>query len=152
MGGMPGGMPGMPGSPPVAPSGLATGSGVESGRPAEDRYLYDGDPGMGMGMGGGMPGGSRGRGRRGGFTQRTLRPAKPLEAVRVVLVTDQGQMDSGSYVVSKQEKQGDWAQVKIPMSKFKGPGAKSGAKLIGVIFTGDSIGKLLIGRAELQGA
>jgi len=147
--GMPGmGMPGM-GMPGMGMPGMGGGEGM--GMP--------GMPGMGMpGMGGaegmGMPGMGGTTGRRGGRTwqQRTLRPPKPLEAVRVVLLTDEGQMDGGSYLVSKLQKKGDWSEVKIPFNKFKGPGAKKATKLLGVIFTGDSVGKVFVGHAEIQGS
>ena len=45
-----------------------------------------------------------------------------------------------------------WTEVKIPLSKFKGPGAKGATKLLRDTFPGDSTGRLFIGHAELQGA
>ena len=153
-------MPGMPGMPGMgAPEGMGMPGMGMPGMPGMGAPEGMGMPGMGMpGMGGaegmGMPGMGGTTGRRGGRTwqQRTLRPPKPLEAVRVVLLTDEGQMDGGSYLVSKLQKKGDWSEVKIPFNKFKGPGAKKATKLLGVIFTGDSVGKVFVGHAEIQGS
>ena len=142
-------MPGMPGMPGMgAPEGMGMPGMGMPGMPGM------GMPGMGGAEGMGMPGMGGTTGRRGGRTwqQRTLRPPKPLEAVRVVLLTDEGQMDGGSYLVSKLQKKGDWSEVKIPFNKFKGPGAKKATKLLGVIFTGDSVGKVFVGHAEIQGS
>ncbi len=105
-------------------------------------------PGMGgPGGPGGMPMPGMG-GRRGG---RRAPRQKPLTSIRVVLVTDEGQLDSGAFEVKELDEEDGWSEAKVPFSKLKGPGGKEGAKLTGLILTGNSGGSFYIGHVELTG-
>ncbi len=122
---MPGMMPGMaPGGMPGMMPGMAPGE----------------MPGMG-----GMPGG----GGFGGFGPS--RPTKQLTSVRMLLVTDQGQVDTGALAVKSLKTEGGWGEATIKFSDMKGPGLKEGAKLLGIVFTGDSGGTYFVGRVQISG-
>jgi len=81
----------------------------------------------------------------------TVSPPRPLESVRVTLITDQGQIDAGAFHLPSMEKDGDWGQARVPFSKMKGVGLTEGAKLQAVVFTGNAEGSFFIAGVELAG-
>jgi hypothetical protein len=106
--------------------------------------------GMGMpGMEGGM-GGSGGFGGFGSWRRRRSSSSKPLDAVRVVLVTDKGQMDAGGFTLSKlTNKDGDWYEIRVPLTEMKSRGITTGAMLNGIVITGNSKGTLTVGPIQI---
>lgn len=115
-------------------------------------------PGGGMPMPGGggmMPGGPMPGGMMPGGTMPGAAAAPkvvPLSSVRIVLVTDMGQIDAGAFEVEKLEEDDDgWSTAKVAFSDMKGPGLQEGAKLTGMVFTGNSGGSFYIGYVEITG-
>ena len=102
-----------------------------------------GMPGMGM-PGMGMPGMGMAVGPR-------VAPPKPLASVRVVLITDQGQLDVGALEVASLKKDEGWGEARVRFSDLKGNGGQEGAKLEALVFTGNSGGTFFIGHVELVG-
>jgi hypothetical protein len=128
--------------------------------------LNPGEGGMGgdaatMGGMGGMGGdaatmgGMDGMGGSGGFSgwrgrRRRSSSSKALTAVRVVLVTDKGQLDAGGFVLSKlTSKDGDWYEISVPLTEMKGKGLTAGSMLNGVVLTGDSKGTFSAGPIQI---
>jgi hypothetical protein len=126
------GLPGLPGM-----------GGSSSGGSMEMPSQMPGASGMPGGMF--MPGFGMGMGMGRGSSE----PVKPLENARIALVTDKGQLDAGSFLVSSLTKDNDWGEIKVPFANLKGKGGAAGAKLIGVVITGNSVGKVYVGRLEI---
>lgn len=165
-------MPQMPGRQGAAPdNGLSRwaqfpgmgfpGMGGEGGMGLPP-MLTPGGEGGGMGMPGmegggmGMPGMEGGMGGPGGFggfgswRRRRSSSSKPLDAVRVVLVTNKGQMDAGGFTLSKlTNKDGEWYEIRVPLTEMKSRGVTAGAMLNGIIVTGNSKGTLTVGPMQI---
>ncbi len=141
--GMPPGMPGMPPGMGGMPPGMPPGMG---GMPP-------GMPGMPPGMGG-MPsgiGGYPGAMGPGGPAMRGFQPPpEPIDNIRIVLITDQGQLDSGPLKTgpNQVELQG-WIRLAAVLSDFQGPAELSSATLLRVAVTGDHEGKFYLSRLRL---
>ncbi|NSW58379.1 MAG: hypothetical protein HPY44_20415 [Armatimonadetes bacterium] len=154
---MPGGMPGMPGMPggmPGMPGGMPGIPGMPGGMPGEPGMMPGmapgGMPGMMPGMSpGGMPGMGGTPGGFGGFGPS--RPAKQLTSVRMLLITDKGQVDTGAFAVKSLKTEGGWSEATVKFSDMKGPGLTEGAKLLGIVFTGNSGGTYFVGRVQISG-
>lgn len=150
MPGMPGpGMPGMPGAevPPGQPNfpgmpGMGMPGGPEGGMPGMGMPGMPGMPGMGMpGMPGmdGMPG-----------QQAQAETPQKIEKIRVVLVTDKGQVSSGPAAIDPaQEVAEGWYRVPIALSQFSGPGLQEGAQLLRVGVFGDLDEYMYVGRVQV---
>ncbi len=160
MGGMPPGMGGMPpgmGGMPPGMGGMRPGMG---GMPPGMGGMPPGMGGMPPGMGGmppgmgGMPpgmGGYPGAMGPGGPGMRGLQPPpEPIDNIRIVLITDQGQLDSGPLKVDPNlvELQG-WIRLAVVLSDFQGPAELSSATLLRVAVTGDHEGKFYLSRLRL---
>ncbi|MCE5218378.1 hypothetical protein LLH03_15245 [bacterium] len=126
------GLPGLPGM-----------GGSSSGGSMEMPSQMPGATGMPGGMF--MPGFGMGMGMGRGSSE----PVKPLESARIALVTDKGQLDAGSFLVSSLTKDNDWGEIKVPFANLKGKGGAAGAKLIGVVITGNSVGKVYLGMLQI---
>jgi hypothetical protein len=155
--GMPGaGMPGMEGMPPGAPGapgmpGMAPGApGMPPGAPG----MAPGAPGMPPGPPPGMPGGPDMPGGP-GMAQPGEPAAQPeappvITDLRVILVTDQGQLDSGIVNIdTSQAAVEGWLRVAIPMSKFAGPGKQAGAHLQKIAVCGNMEEYFWLGRIQV---
>ncbi len=93
-----------------------------------------------MGMPGmpGMPG-----------AQQATAPAT-IGKVRVLAITEQGQVDSGAVAVDLgREAVEGWYRVAIPVSQFEGPGQQPGIKLQKLAFFGDAKDSFWVGRVQL---
>jgi hypothetical protein len=124
---MPGMMPGMMGGQGMMPGMMQGGQGA---------------PGAGAAGGGGFPGFGGMRGRTGGAS-------RPLSQIRVLLVTDKGQLDAGAFDVESLKKTDDWSEIKVPFSKMRGKGGQTGAKLQAIVLTGNGDGKFYVGSIEV---
>lgn len=164
-------MPQMPGPRGAAPNNSLShwaqfpgmnfpGMGGEGGMGMPPMPVPGGEGGMGMpgmegGGGMGMPGmsGPGGPGGFGGFRswrRRRSSSSRPLDAVRIVLVTDKGQMDAGAFVLSKlTTRDGDWYEIRVPLRNMKSKDVGEGAMLEGIVVTGNSKGTLVVGPIEL---
>jgi len=139
MGGMPPGMGGMPpgmGGMPPSMGGMPPGMG---GMPPDMGGM---PPGMG-----GYPGAI---GQGGPAVQGFQPPPEPIENIRIVLITDQGQLDSGPLKLDPNltELQG-WIRLGMVLSDFQGPAELSSATLLRVAVTGDHEGKFYVSRLRL---
>jgi len=92
-------------------------------------------PGMGMpGMG----------------QQQPVQPAQIVDKLRVVLVTDKGQLSSGDLALDPNLVfQGNWLRIKAVLSDFAMPEDLSGAKLERVVVTGNREGKIHLAQLSL---
>ncbi|MEA3400391.1 MAG: PKD domain-containing protein [Armatimonadota bacterium] len=160
----PGGMPpeGMPGEfgPGMPPEG---GMMPPEGMPGE---MMPGEMGPGMpgevpgGMGPGMPGevpGGMGPGMGvpgAGQVGAAAEPPPKIEALRVLIVTDKGAIDSGALELEQQiEVVEGWKQIVVPLSAFGGTVDLSGSKIEYVALLGDVeesfwVGELTLGYEE----
>jgi hypothetical protein len=145
--GMPGG--GMPGMPGGGMPGMPGGGGMPGMPGGGGMPGMPGGGGMpGMPGGGGMPGMPGGGGMPGMPGQSDT--AATMTKVRVLAITDLGQVDSGAIDIdTSQEAVEGWYQVAIPVSKFAGPGRQPGAKLQKLAFFGDAKEYFWIGRVQL---
>jgi len=146
----PGGMqPGGMMMPGMQPGGMQPGGmmmpGMQPGGMQPGGMMMPGMQPGGM-QPGGMMGGPGGSGTRGSRTPTIVRV---LDAVRVLLITDKGQLDAGSFKMEDLKKTDDWAEISIPFSALKGKGGGSGAKLEAVVLTGNAEGKFYVAKIEL---
>ncbi len=115
----------MPGRLPGGPGAAAPGVGMSV------------PPRMGpMGRGGPMmPGGP------GISTAQVSEPPKPIDRIRVVLVTDKGQLSSGGLLLDPNLPfEGDWLRISAVLSDFARPEDLRGAILQRVVITGNHEG------------
>jgi hypothetical protein len=134
------------------------GMGGEGGMGLPPMPVPGGEGGMGMpgmegGGGMGMPGMSgapSGFGGFGGWRRRRGGSSKALEAVRIVLVTSQGQMDAGAFTLNKlTTKDGDWYEIRVAFKDMKSKGVSQGAMLNGIVVTGNSKGTVVVGPVQI---
>ncbi len=138
-GGMPGGVPPAPGMPPTAPM---PGAAPPPPQPAETM-----PPGGAPPMPGGMP--MPGMTAMPGTTAPP--PPETIERVRVVLITDKGQMDSGALDLGVGVSGSpDWLRLVVSLAGFAVPTDLAGAKLLGAVVTGNASGKLNVGQLYLK--
>ncbi|MCK4323465.1 MAG: PKD domain-containing protein, partial [Armatimonadetes bacterium] len=130
---------GLPGAAPMMPGGMP-GAGMAP-RPGMM-------PGAGMppGMAGGMmmPGG-------GGFgTAAVSQPPEPIDRIRVVLVTDKGQLSSGGLMLDPNLAfEDDWLRLSAVLSDFARPEDLQGATLQRVVITGNHEGTIFVGDLKI---
>ncbi len=132
---MPGGFGGL-GMPPGAGMG-------GPGMPAPGM----GGPGMAApGMGGpGMAGGMMMPGGGGIGTAQVSQPPEPIDRIRVVLVTDKGQLSSGGLLLDPNLAfNGDWLRISAVLSDFARPEDLQGATLQRVVITGNHEGTVYV--------
>ncbi|MEN6644543.1 MAG: PKD domain-containing protein [Armatimonadia bacterium] len=154
--GMPGaGMPGMPGQPGMPGAGMP-GMPGQPGMPGAGMPGMPGQPGMpGMepGMMPGMPGapGMPGMpGMEGGMGAAQQEAPPIISKIRVVLVTDKGQVSSPLVPIDVTQEIGDgWYRMAIPFARFAGPGAQPDALLKRVAVFGDIEDYFWVGRLQL---
>jgi hypothetical protein len=134
-------MPGMmQGGQGMMPGMMQGGQGMMPG------MMQGGQGARGGGAAGGGPGAFPSFGgmrTRGGGAPRTL------SQIRVLLVTDKGQLDAGVFDIEGLKKTGDWSEIRVPFSKLRGKGGQTGAKLQAIVLTGNSDGKFYVGRIEV---
>ena len=127
---MPGGLPGAGG---LFGPGMPTGGGMAPG------------PGMMPGMGGGMMPGRMGIG-----TAAVSQPPEPIDRIRVVLVTDKGQLSSGSLLLDPNLAfEDDWLRLSAVLSDFARPEDLQGATLQRVVITGNHEGTIYVGDLKI---
>jgi len=145
---VPGGFPARPGQVPGMPGmGGAPGMPGMGGMPGMPGM--GGAPGM-PGMGGmpGMPGMGGAPGMPGGYGYQP--PLEPIDQIRIVLVTDKGQLDSGPLALDPLLEEGDhWVRVARVLSDFKGVQELEEAKLLRVVLTGNREGSFYIGNLRI---
>jgi hypothetical protein len=91
----------------------------------------------------GMPGGEMG-------PQAAPEPPPVISKVRVVLVTDKGQTESGIVPIDLTQEVGDgWYRVALPLAKFAGPGQQPDARLKRIGIFGDIDDHMYVGRVQL---
>lgn len=140
----PPGGPAFPAAPPGGP--VAPGGGVLPPPPVEPGMPLPGEPGVAPPEGGIIfPGGEM--------------PTKPAEAekisrLRVLLLTDRGELDSGPITLADYPKiVEDWRNIVLPLSVFGGTVDLTGAKILGVALFGDAekefyLGELTLGQED----
>lgn len=86
-----------------------------------------------------------------GMGQATEPEQKPaISKVRLLLITDKGQIDSGAVPIdTSQEAVEGWYRVAAPFSAFAGAGLQADAKLQKIAFFGDIDEYFWIGRVQL---
>jgi len=151
---LPGGIPGvgpMPGQPwpggvPEGP--MPPGYGPGMGAPGPPM------PGMGMptqpGMPGmpGIPGMGPGPGMPSGYGYQP--PAEPVDNIRIVLVTDRGQLDSGALELDPNTvAEEEWIRVARVLSDCKGAQQLEGAKLLRVVLCGNREGNFYVANLRI---
>ena len=78
-------------------------------------------------------------------------PAETLNHLRVVLITDKGQIDSGALDISTAVSANpDWLRLIVPLSQFASPADLAGAKLLGVMLAGNGKGDFNVGQLYLK--
>jgi len=128
---MPGGLPGGAG---------AMGPGMVRPGMAGPGMVRPGMAGPGMAGGMMMPGG------RGFGTAAVSQPPEPIDRIRVVLVTDKGQLSSGDLVLDPNlTLDDDWVQIRAVLSDFARPEDLQGATLQRVVITGNHEGTVYVG-------
>ncbi len=129
--GMP--MPGAPPAPPMPGTGMPM-PGVPPPPPM---------PGMEMPMPG-MP--TPGMGPTGAPL-----PQETLERVRVMLITNKGQLDSGALeTASGISPIEGWVRLVVPLSAFAAPASLEGAQLLGAVVSGNAKGTVQVGQLYLK--
>ncbi len=104
-----------------------------------------GAPGMpGMGGAPGMPGMG---GMPGGYGYQP--PLEPIDKIRIVLVTDKGQLDSGDLRLDPLLEEDGWVRIAAVLSDFKGTPELASAKLLRVVLTGNREGSFYIGNLRI---
>ncbi len=87
----------------------------------------------------GLPGG------RGIGTAVVSQPPEPIDRIRVVLVTDKGQLSSGGLLLDPNlTLEGDWVQIRAVLSDFARPEDLQGATLQRVVITGNHEGTVYV--------
>ncbi len=133
--GLPGGGPMMPGMPPgPGPAG--------PGAPMPPM-----PPGGGMPLGVGaemLPGWPR------PGTTAVSQPVEPIDRIRVVLVTDKGQLSSGDLLLNPNLAfEDDWLRISAVLSDFACPEDLQGATLQRVVITGNREGTVYVGEVKI---
>lgn len=158
-GGPPGGFPGGQGGfgPPGFPGGGRGAGGFPGGGPGGRGGFGPGGQGAPPGFPGGGPGGrgAGGAGRSGAggpngnqqYAQRRAEPAKPIQNLRLQLVTTDNQTIAAMVPLSYAPMDGDWRMVDIPVSAIKG--LPAGAQIKEVRIFGDQPGTLNIGQIRV---
>ncbi len=141
---MPGGLPGGPGAmgPGMARPGMAGPGMVGPGMAGPGMA----GPGMMPGIGGGMmmPGG------RGIGTAAVSQPPEPIDRIRVVLVTDKGQLSSGGLLLDPNLAfEDDWLRLSAVLSDFARPEDLQGATLQRVVITANHEGTVYVGDLKI---
>ncbi len=117
---------GRQGTGPMMPPGMGGGMMPRAGMP----------PGMGGGM---MPGG------RGIGTAAVSQPTELIDRIRVVLVTDKGQLSSGGLLLDPNlTLEDNWVQIRAVLSDFARPADLLGAILQRVVITGNHEGRIYV--------
>ncbi len=132
----PGMMP--PGAPPAMPMPGAPQPGMPQPGMPQPGMPGPGMPGMGM-PGMGMPG------------MAAPLPPETMDHLRVVLLTDKGQIDSGALdTATAVTGNPDWLRLVVPLSQFAVPADLTGAKLLGVMLAGNAEGTFNLGQLYLK--
>ncbi len=77
-------------------------------------------------------------------------PPREIEQLRVVLITEEGAVDSGSIqILMYPEVVDDWKQIVIPMSAFRGPVDISDSEIVQIALFGDTDEKFYLGELAL---
>ena len=162
--------PGMPGAfGPEGPPGIG---GFAPGAPAPGAPPPGGPPGVGQAPGTPPPGFMDPNAPPGGYPGAPPPegfyppggpggPAGPgaavsfvdpeITRVRVLLIADKGQMDSGSLALNPQlNKSGGWLRLVVPLSRFSRTPGLTGAKLQGAVVTGNTTGKIQLAQLYLK--
>lgn len=87
-----------------------------------------------------------------GGTVTMGQPEEPpiITKLRILLVTDKGQIDSGVHEIdTSQEAVDGWYRVAVPLAAFAGPGAQADAKLQKVALFGDMKEYFWLGRIQI---
>lgn len=78
-------------------------------------------------------------------------PPEKLDQLRIVLITDRGQIDTGALdtgaAVSNNP---DWLRMIVPLSQCAAPADLAGAKLLGVMLAGNTEGEFNVGQLYLK--
>ncbi len=91
-----------------------------------------------------MPGG------RGFGTAAVSQPPEPIDRIRVVLVTDKGQLSSGGLLLDPNLPfEDDWVQIRVVLSDFARPEDLQGATLQRVVITGNHEGIVYVGDLKI---
>ena len=118
---------GLPGAAPTRPGGM---------------------PGPGMMLG--MPGGMMMPGGGGIGTAAVSQPPEPIDRIRVVLVTDKGQLSSGGLLLDPNLAfEDDWLRLTAVLSDFARPEDLQGATLQRVVITGNHEGTIFVGDLKI---
>ncbi len=132
---------GLPGGAPMTPGGLLGGPGA--GAPGAGMPMVPGMEPMGRG-GPMMPDG-------GGIgTAAVSQPPEPIDRIRVVLVTDKGQLSSGGLLLDPNLAfEDDWLRLSAVLSDFARPEDLQGATLQRVVITGNREGRVYVGDLKI---
>ena len=129
---------------PMAPS---MGMGMAAGAMGEEEQAMPMAPG-GFGPGGGVPGVPGAR--QPTEEAQPAAPPGPPGAVRVVLVTDKGQLaTSGLRFESGVVESGNWTRIDVPLSELEGEKSALQGQVKRVIVTGNSPGDLYVGEISV---
>ncbi len=103
-----------------------------------------------MGMGPMMPRGPMTPSGRGIGTAAVSQPPEPIDRIRVVLVTDKGQLSSGGLLLDPNlAVEDDWVQIRVALSDFARPEDLQGATLQRVVITGNREGTVYVGDLKI---
>ena len=95
-----------------------------------------------------MPGAWPGAGAAGASAYG--QPVEPIDEVRIVLVTEQGQVASGALALDPNLADAEgWIQVTAVLSDFKGKPGLSGTRLLRVVLTGNREGTFYVGSLRI---
>jgi len=149
--GLPGaGMPMPPGAGMPMPPGAGMPMPPGAGMPMPPGAGMPMPPGAGMPPGWGAPGAAGMPGMPGAGMMQVSQPAKPIDRIRVVLVTDKGQLSSGGLLLDTNlALEGDWLRLSAVLSDFARPEDLQGATLQRVVITGNHEGTIYVGEVEI---
>ena len=87
---------------------------------------------------------------RGAGIVQVSQPAEPIDRIRVVLVTDKGQLSSGGLLLDPNLTLGDdWMQIRVVLSDFARSEDLQGATLQRVVITGNHEGTIFVGDLKI---
>ena len=86
----------------------------------------------------------------GGSEMGPPKPPENITRLRVLLITDKGELDSGPIVAADYlETVQDWRSIVVPLSSFGGTADLRGAKITGIALFGDVKGEFFLGDLSL---
>ena len=85
-----------------------------------------------------------------GGPQAEQEPPPAISKMRVVLLTDKGQTESGIVPIDQTQEVGDgWFRLALPLAKFAGPGQQPDAQLKRIGIFGDIDDYVYVGRVQM---